>query len=99
MNGLKPVPAHVGHGTYEQTTGRTTLRHQQFRRGHVAADQVIRHVNEVGEGVLLGQHFAVVVPQPTHFTTAAHMCHGHDDPTVKQTQPQNAHARIDGAFV
>ena len=99
MNGLKPVPAHVGHGTHEQTTSRTTLRHQQFRRGHVAADQVIRHVNEVGEGVLLGQHFAVVVPQPTHFTTAANMCHGHDDPTVKQTQPQNAHARIDGAFV
>ena len=27
------------------------------------------------------------------------MCHSHDNPTVKQTQPQNAHARIDGAFV
>ena len=99
VNGLKTAPAHVGHGTHEQTTGRTALRHQQFRRGHAATDQVIRHVNEVGEGVLLSQHFAIVVPQPAHFTTATHVRHGHDNPAVEQTQPQNAHTRIDGAFV
>src|SRR5271156_4862951 len=50
--------------------------------------------DKVGEGVLLLQQLAVLVPQPAHLTTAAHMCDDEHHAAVQQRQPRDGKAWI-----
>ena len=61
----------VGDRTHQQTARAAAERHQVLRPGHAGVDEMACHRDEVGEGVLLLQQLAVLVPQPAHLAAAA----------------------------
>ncbi len=50
--------------------------------------------HEIGEGVLLLEQLAVLVPRPAHLAAATHVCDGEDHAAVEQRQPGYGEPRI-----
>src|SRR6185312_11832437 len=59
------VATHVGNGAHQQAAGAAAHGEDLVLRGVVFGDQVVRHVDEVGEGIFLVHQLAVVIPGAT----------------------------------
>ena len=93
------VRGQVRHRAHQQPAGRAAPGHQPVRRRPAGLDQVPGARHEVGEGVLLGQQLALVVPAPAQLAAAAHVRHREDDATVQQGQPRDGEPRVDAGLV
>jgi hypothetical protein len=62
---------HVGDRPHQQAAGAAAKRGHAIRRGIAFLHQEIGDVDEVGEGVLLVQQLAILVPAAAHFLAAA----------------------------
>src|SRR3546814_13888823 len=60
------VWSHVDDGTHQQAAGAAARRRHPVLRRIAFGDQIARHVDEVGEAVLLVHEMAVVVPGAAH---------------------------------
>ena len=67
---------------HEQAAGRAAARDDLARPA--GPPQVPGAGDEVGEGVLLAQQLAVLVPRPSHLAAAAHVGDGEPHPTVSR---------------
>ena len=89
----------VGDGAHQQAAGRAALG-DEGRRGRVPlGDEVARTVDEVREGVALGEELAVLVPLPAHLAAAAHVRHREDHAAVELGQPRDREPGLDGVLV
>src|SRR3546814_4110047 len=68
-------------------------------RGVALPDEMIGDVDEVGEGVLLAQQLAVVVPLATHLLATADVGDGVDHAAVEQADRRRAEGRVDRVSV
>ena len=85
---------HVGHRTDEQPARAAAEGDEVLRPGHVGLDEMPCHRDEVGEGVLLLQQLAVLVPRPAELAAAAHVRDGEHHAAVQQRQPGDGEARV-----
>jgi len=83
---LKQVRTHVGDGAHEQPAGAASTNGQPVLRRIPLPLEKLRGGDEVGEGVLLLHHLAVVVPLAAHLLAAANVRDGVDDPAVEQRE-------------
>ena len=102
---LRPgIPAnssrrHVGHRTDQQAARAAAERDEVLRPGHVGVDEMRCDGDEVGEGVLLLQQLAVLVPRPAQLAAAAHVRDGEHHAAVEQRQPGDGEPRVLARFV
>src|SRR3546814_7567067 len=66
-----PVGCHVRDRAHQQAAGAAAMGSDAVGRGVAFPDEVVGDVDEVGEGVLLAQQLAVVVPPATHLLATA----------------------------
>ena len=84
----------VGHRAHQQSPGAAAEGHQVLRPGSAGVDEVPGHRDEVGEGVLLLQQLAPLVPQPAHLAAAANVRDREHHPAVQQGQPRDGEPRV-----
>src|SRR5438309_1837441 len=70
-DGPEQVRAHVGDRAHEQTAGASAPDDESIRAGPSLSHQVPGAGDEVGEGVLLVEELALVVPAPAQLAAAA----------------------------
>src|SRR5215217_5287060 len=87
MNGMELLGREVGYGTHQQATGTTTASRQPVKTGKPVLDQVVSASDEVGEGVLFGERFALLVPAAAKFAPAPDVGDGVDDAPIHQCEP------------
>ena len=79
---------------HQQAAGRAAARDQPRRRRPARARQVLGARDEVGEGVLLVQQLAVLVPAAAHLPAAADVRDRVAEAAVEQRQPADGEARV-----
>ncbi len=88
------VGRHVGHRPHQQPACAATVGHQILRPGDVGVDEMRCHRDEVGEGVPLLQHLAVLVPRPAQLAAATHVRDREHHAAVEQRQPRDGEPRV-----
>ena len=94
-HGPEQLGPQVGHRAHQQAARAAALDHEPFGRRVAAAHQRLGHRDEVGEGVLLAQQLARVVPEPAAVAAAAHVGDREDHPAVEQRHARGAEVRVD----
>ena len=84
---LEQVRPHVDDGADQQAARAAALNHQSIRGGVAVLDQVLRAVDEIGEGVHLLHHAALLAPFLAHLAAATDVGVGVDDAAIEQAQP------------
>ena len=92
---MKEIRAHIRNGTHQQSAGAATFDHQLFLGAVPFADQVLGAGYEVGKGIFLAHHAAVIVPCLPHLSAATRMGYGVNDSTIDQTENVRVEVDVD----
>ena len=90
---MKDLGCHVDGGAHEQATGTATVTVYAIGIGPGRGFQICRGINVVGEGILLVEQFAVLIPLAPQFLSSPDMGNGPDEAAIEQTQPTAAEGR------
>ena len=90
------IRAGIGDSAHQETAGAAAADGQQVRRGPLLVHQVLRHRDEVAEGVPLLQQLAVLVPGAAQVLSASRMGQRHHQSPVQQRDPVAGEGGIDG---
>mmetsp|Transcript_29865 Transcript_29865/g.75142 ORF Transcript_29865/g.75142 Transcript_29865/m.75142 type:complete len:330 (-) Transcript_29865:272-1261(-) len=83
---LEEIGTHVQNRTHGQATSATTKHSQTRCTSVLLLDEVLGNVDAVGEGVLLVQVLAVLVPGATQRSAASHVSDGEAETTIQQRE-------------
>ncbi len=86
--------SHVRHRAHQEAAGAAAHGEHLVLRRIALRDQIVGHVDEIGEGVFLVHQLAVVIPGAAHFLAAADMGDGDNEAAVHQRDEIRAEHRV-----
>ena len=85
-DGFEQIGTHVDDRAHQQTACAAARNDEPIFRRVLLRDQVFGGRDEVGEGIFLQHHLALLVPLLAHFAAAANVRDGEDDAPIEQAQ-------------